>query len=104
MDEYVTWQAALSVAGAAAMVWAVNAALLRALGEIWTVKISRIATLIIAIMVTEAVAASTGVNNWAVYFLQFINGCIVSLAVIPVREEEIEVVKLAFNVSKDTVL
>ena len=86
---YVTWEAALSVAGAAAMVWAVNAALMRALGDLWTDRMNRICTLIVAIAITESMAIAGGVNSWAVYMLQFINGCIVSLAVVPMKPETI---------------
>ena len=86
---YVSWEAALSVAGAAAMVWAVNAAFARALGDIWTDRLSRIMTLLIAIAVTESLAITGGTNSWAVYMLQFINGCIVSLAVVPVKPDTI---------------
>ena len=88
MNEYVTWQAALSVAGAAAMVWAVNAAFQRALQELWTDRLNRIATLVLAIAVTESMAIASGTNSWTVYLLQFINGCIVSLAVVPVKPNE----------------
>jgi predicted DNA repair protein MutK len=96
-NEYFTWQAALSVAGATAMVWAVNAAFQRALTNLWTDRINRIATLILAIIITEAVAISSGVNSWLVYLLQFINGCVVSLAVVPLKPESVALLKLSLR-------
>jgi len=94
---YVSWEAALSVAGAAMMVWSVNAALAKALGDIWTDRMSRVMTLIVAIGVTESLAITGGTNSWAVYMLQFINGCIVSLAVVPVQPTTIMKVSQFFN-------
>jgi hypothetical protein len=83
MDEFVTWQSALSVSGAAAMVYFVNEALRKALGAYWTDLYARLATLVLAIAVCEVTAVIGGTNSWAVYLLQFINGCVVSLAVKP---------------------
>lgn len=80
---FVTWESALSVTGAAALVGFVNQALKKALGSYWTDFYARIASLVLAIAVCEVTAVITGTNSWAVYLLQFINGCVVSLAVAP---------------------
>ncbi len=81
--EFVSWESALSVTGAAAAVGFVNLALRKALGVYWTDLYARIAGLILAIGICEVTAAIAGTNSWSVYLLQFINGCIVSLAVNP---------------------
>lgn len=96
-DSFVTWEAALSVSGAAMMCWSVNAALQKALGDIWTDRMSRITSLIMAIMVTESLAITGGTNSWAVYMLQFINGCIVSLAVVPLKPDSINKIQGVFK-------
>ena len=95
-SSYISWEAALSVSGAAALVWSVNAALARALGDIWTDRMNRIATLILAIAITETMAIAAGTNSYAVYMLQFINGCIVSLAVVPLKPNETEKINQVF--------